>query len=106
MKPCNDMVVSAAAYCISNPGREYIIFSYSGSSITANLGSGIGAFQGVWYDPSKGQVLKRFEVPGGVSARIEKPGTGELVLHLINKADAWEHQTSINGKTVPGKPDH
>jgi len=107
MKPCNNKVVSGAAYCISNPGQEYIFFSYSGSrlfsflgnSITVNLGKGSKVFRGVWYDPSKGQVLKTFNIRGGNSVSIEKPKTGVLVLYFINEGVVEPHQSRMSKKS-------
>jgi hypothetical protein len=102
MNPCNNNVVSGNAYCISNPGKEYIFFSYSENSITVNIGNGNNVYKGVWYDPSKGQVVKRFSVPGGSSVFIEKPQIKELVLYLIDETGVKTQHNAGWAKKVVG----
>jgi len=83
MEPHNELVGSGNAYCLANPGKEYAVYSISGTSFTLDLSHINGrTFVGRFYDPRTGRYLEEFTCSGGKSVSFEKPDARDWALLL------------------------
>jgi len=91
MKPRNSL--SSTAYCLANPGVEYLIFQPSSAAFTVNLPAGGYSYE--WFDVSTGAVASAgsISVAGGNSS-FAAPFSGDSVLYL-------KRGGSSGGDTVP-----
>lgn len=70
-------------YCLTNPGKEYLVYLPEGGSVTLNLCGADGSFAVEWFLP---QVNRTFPgarpLPGGDYVATVAPYTGDAVLYL------------------------
>lgn len=79
MTPQNSL--SSTAYCLANPGSEYLIYQPSSGSFTVDLQA--GTYQYEWFNPDSGRIIETnpIVVAGGDRSFIP-PFRGEAVLYL------------------------
>jgi len=82
MTPENSLATSGTAYCLANPGYEYIAYLPSGGSVTINLSATIGTLEAEWYDPKSGTYYDERTVTGGANDAFTPPFRGDAVLHI------------------------
>ncbi|MGQ9652208.1 MAG: putative collagen-binding domain-containing protein, partial [Phycisphaerae bacterium] len=71
-------------YCLADPGREYLVYSTIGSSLSfsLNLTASSRLFLCRFYDPRTGQFGSSFQRQGGSMQSFIKPDLNDWVLHL------------------------
>jgi len=83
MAPHNELCDSGA-YCLADPGREYVVYSSSGSSFNVDLSAGAGeTFACRFYDPSNGNFQSTFQRTGGGVEAFTKPDSSDWALHMV-----------------------
>jgi PKD repeat protein len=75
--------LSSTGVCLAEPGREYIVYSQSGSAFTLNMSAGTGTFNCRFYNPRSGQFGTSFQRSGGATESFTKPDSGDWVLHVV-----------------------
>jgi uncharacterized protein DUF5060/collagenase-like protein with putative collagen-binding domain/uncharacterized protein DUF4038 len=72
MAPHNDLV-SAGAYCLADPGKEYVIYAERGGPIAVDLSAVQGVFQAEWLNPRTGERTTMVKVKGGTRQTFMNP---------------------------------
>nr|QNO41777.1 hypothetical protein PIKABMHP_00018 [Methanosarcinales archaeon ANME-2c ERB4]QNO42754.1 hypothetical protein BPAOADCO_00018 [Methanosarcinales archaeon ANME-2c ERB4] len=85
MSPDNSLITSGTAYCLANPGNEYVIYLPSGGSATIDLSDATGILDAEWYDPKDGTYHNKRTVTGGGSETFTPPFSGDAVLHIVRE---------------------
>ena len=57
--------LASSEYCLANPGKEYLVYSAAGGTITVDLTATSGRFAVEWFDPSTAKTITGFPVSGG-----------------------------------------
>ncbi len=75
----------SGTYCLADPGREYVVYSKIGSSITFNLNmsADAGVFDCRFYNPQTGQFGATFQRQGGATVSFTKPDSNDWTLHVV-----------------------
>ena len=73
MEPAADVVKNGTAFCLANPGREYLIYLPEGKQVTVNLSGPAASFDVEWFNPATGETRKAKSVVGGGSVRLVSP---------------------------------
>lgn len=81
---------SSGAYCLADPGREYLVYSKIGSSTTfsLNMSANAGVFDCRFYNPRDGQFQATFQRQGGGTESFTKPDSNDWTLHVVVSPDA------------------
>jgi hypothetical protein len=74
--------LASSKYCLASLGREYLIYSPSGASITVDLDAARGRFAVEWFDPVADKTITGDAVSGGGRRELKVPFGGEAVLYL------------------------
>ena len=86
--PHNDLS-RAGAYCLADPGREYIFYSMidSPTALEVDLSAAAGKTVNCrFYDPRRGCFEPMFQrVAGSSPERFTKPSSDDWILHLIQE---------------------
>ena len=81
LDPHNDRVAGGAeAYCLAEPGEQYLVYAPEGGDVALDLRDVQGDLVGRWIDPATGVRGPAFPVSGGAVARLSSPGSGDRVL--------------------------
>jgi hypothetical protein len=88
LAPHNELVTAGRAYCLAQPGVEYVAYSPSGTDFALNLTDAAGSWEGRWYDPRTGQYGPTFRQAGGGVTTFTKPDARDWALHLFVVSDA------------------
>lgn len=80
MTPRGDL--ASSAYCLANPGKEYLVYLPEGGEVTVDLSSAAGQFVVEWLDPGTGAATSGGTVPGGRKRSVQAPFRGHAVLYL------------------------
>jgi hypothetical protein len=72
----------SSGYCLSEPGRQYVIYIPEGKVVEVDLRDARGRLQSAWVDPVKGTFENGPTAEGGQWARWELPRPAPLVLLL------------------------
>lgn len=81
MVPTGD--VASTGYCLTSPGRAYLIYLPEGGEVSIDLSSAGGAFAAEWFHPGSGRTLKGDAVRGGGGVALASPfDDGDAVLLL------------------------
>lgn len=81
MKPMNEL--SSTAYCLANPGEEYVFYFPEGGTATLDLRIAMTAFDVEWYIPILDRTMKGTErIQGGNFVVVTAPFSGDAVLYL------------------------
>ncbi len=75
--------LSSTGVCLADPGREYIVYSQSGSTFDLNMSAGNGTFNCRFYNPRSGLFGATFQRSGGATQSFTKPDSGDWVLHVV-----------------------
>jgi uncharacterized protein YjdB len=73
------------AYCLVNPGVEYLVYSPSGFGVTVHL-EGVPStttFSVEWFNTTSGQATVVGDVQGGAARVLDPPHTGGDVVYLL-----------------------
>ncbi len=86
----HDELTSSGAYCLADPGREYVVYSKIGASTTLslNLSAGGGVYNCRFYDPRDGEYEPVFQRPGGGVQSFTLPSANDWVLHVVAQSSA------------------
>jgi hypothetical protein len=84
MTPSDHLVTSGAAYCLANPGTDYVIYLPDGGSVTIDLSDATGTLNVEWYDPKDGTYYDERTVIGGGRETFTPPFSGDAVLHIVS----------------------
>ena len=84
MAPQNRL--SSTAYCLANPGQEYIVYFPEGGSATLDLRSEAADYAVEWFIPVLNRTIQGTEtLKGGDYRVLTAPFTGDAVLYLKRK---------------------
>lgn len=86
MNPHDELVTNA--YCLADPGDEYVVYSRNGGSTTINLSAVKGETHVQWLNPKTGEYSVKNKIQGGGSLTLTPPFAGEWVLHVGSKFDS------------------
>lgn len=81
MTPGNDIV--STSYCLANPGREYLIYSPDGGTITVDLSAAANEFAVEWFNPVLDKAIRADTIRGGARRKFQVPFIGDAVLYLV-----------------------
>ena len=89
--------LSSTAFCLANPGQEYLAYQPSSGSFTVNLQAGTYNYE--WFNPSSGTVAGTGTVTAsGGSKTFTPPFSGDAVLYLkVGSAQPYCGDGSCNG---------
>ncbi|MGD8237856.1 MAG: DUF6298 domain-containing protein [Armatimonadota bacterium] len=74
--------LASSAYCLANPGSEYVVYLPDGGSVTVDLSAGTGRLAVEWIDPGMGSVHPGDPVTGGAPRELTAPFEGDAVLYI------------------------
>ena len=80
MVPRNDL--ASTAYCLANPGREYLVYLPDGGKAFVDLSAASGTFAVEWFSPTIGETVPDAVVRGGANQAFAAPFGGDAVLYL------------------------
>jgi len=61
-------------WCLAEKGKEYLVFSLGGGSVTIDLGDAAGQqFQAQWFDPRSGELSPAGVATGGGTVSFTSP---------------------------------
>jgi hypothetical protein len=80
MTPQN--ALSATAYCLANPGSEYLVYQPGTGAFTVNLSGATTEFTVEWFNPATGVTTDGGTVAGGGTRIMTPPFSGDAVLYL------------------------
>jgi hypothetical protein len=81
MTPAGD--IASTTYCLANPGREYLIYSPDGETITVDLSAAANEFLVEWFNPILDKAITAGTIRGGARRAFRQPFTGDAVLYLV-----------------------
>ncbi len=84
MAPHNELSDSGTC-CLADPGREYVVYSKTGSSTTFNVNLSAAAgqtFNCRFYNPRTGAFGSTFQRTGGGTESFTKPDSDDWALHV------------------------
>lgn len=83
MKPHNELVAGGAeAYCLAEPGSQYMIYAPEGGTVKLDLNSAPGPFTARWLDPRQGTYTEPERFEGGAARSFAAPGNEDWVLSV------------------------
>ncbi len=83
MWPHNALVAGGAeAYCLAEPGRQYMIYAPEGGTVKLDLRAVTGAFTAQWFDPRTGTHQDAPLLEGGSVCASAAPDTRDWVLSV------------------------
>jgi hypothetical protein len=65
MDPADALILAGQAYCLAEPGYNYVLYLPFGGSVTLDLTGASGSFEGQWFDPQFGVWSSAGTVVGG-----------------------------------------
>ena len=80
MNPNDGLVTNG--HCLSNPGKEYVVYSRDGGGVEIDLSDVTGTIPVQWLNPREGTFSERTEIQGGGSVTLVPPFGGDWVLHV------------------------
>jgi hypothetical protein len=84
MAPSDHLVTSGIAYCLANPGNEYVVYLPDGGSVTVDLSDATGTLDVDWYNPKDGTYYDGGTVTDGGIETFTPPFSGDAVLHIVS----------------------
>ena len=82
MDPHDELVSSGNAYCLADPGSDYVVYLYNGGQVTLDLSAASGNLDVTWFDPRNGNETSGGQVTGGSTQTLAAPGSGDFALFL------------------------
>jgi hypothetical protein len=80
MTPSKD--IASTKYCLTDPGKEYLVYLPSGGKVTVDLTAAKGELAVEWLDPNKDKSVAGGKIRGGGSQEFQPPFSGDAVLYL------------------------
>lgn len=80
MTPRGDL--ASSGFCLSNPGKEYLVYVAGGGEVTVDLSAASGPVAVEWIQPVEGTITPRERVAGGAKHSLRAPFAGDAVLYL------------------------
>jgi len=82
MSPLNKLIVSGRAYCLANPGHEYLVYQpTSKKAFRVSLKAGTYRFE--WFDPRSGKIAATGTITAkGYDQIFNAPFEGDAVVYL------------------------
>lgn len=80
MTPHPDL--ASTAYCLAQPGREYLVYLPDSGPVTVDLTAASDSFLVEWISPRSGKASRGEKLSGGAKRSLKPPFTGDAVLHL------------------------
>lgn len=81
-----DRKLSSTEYCISVPGKEYLVYLPDTNKVSINLQDDPGEFTCQWFNTISGVSIKGETITGGKPVELETPFfTAETIVHLVKK---------------------
>ncbi len=81
MNPHNELVAgSREAYCLAEPGAQYVVYAPNGGPIQLDLAMASGTLSARWLDPGTGKYSDAWPLAGGVAHRLAAPSADDWVL--------------------------
>ena len=74
--------LTSTGYCLTNPGKEYLIYVPSAGKVTVDLSAAAGALAVEWFDPSTGKTTEAETTRGGAQRNFTSPFAGDAVLYM------------------------
>jgi hypothetical protein len=74
--------LASTAYCLADPGREYLVYLPQGGEVTVDLSAVTGRLSAEWVHVVAGTVTSAESVAGGGQRTLKAPSSGEAVVHL------------------------
>ncbi|OQC65723.1 MAG: hypothetical protein BWX48_02236 [Verrucomicrobia bacterium ADurb.Bin006] len=74
--------LASTAYCLANPGKEYLVYLPNGGEVTMDLSGATGMLVAEWFNPRTGAPTNAGTVEGGAKRSLRAPFEGDAVLHL------------------------
>ncbi|HLA38840.1 MAG TPA: putative collagen-binding domain-containing protein, partial [Candidatus Glassbacteria bacterium] len=83
MAPHNELAAGGAeAYCLAEPGRQYLVYTPDGGSVNINLGGLAASLTARWFDPRDGTYAPAGTVQGGGVQSFTAPDGRDWVLSI------------------------
>jgi hypothetical protein len=87
MEPSDQLVVSGSAYCMAEPGVNYVVYFPQGGTIQLDLSEASGSFLAQWFDPQTGAWSNAGTVNAGGNVSFVSPsGDDDMALWLETAA--------------------
>jgi hypothetical protein len=97
MNPHNELVAgSEEAYCLAEPGRQYMIYTPNGGTVKIDLRGEAGTFEVRWLNPRDGSYLNLYQIEGNAVRTTYAPTNEDWVLILHKTHDAQAPATPTN----------
>ncbi len=80
MRP--DEQAATTRYCLSDPGREYLVFQSNKGEFTVNLKAAAGRFRVEWLNVNENREIEGKLVEGGAVRTFTTPFPGPAALYL------------------------
>jgi hypothetical protein len=78
--PRNEL--ASSAYCLAQPGVEYLVYLPTGDDVTVDLSGAAGQFPARWFNPTTGVETDGGTAAGGGKRSLTAPFQGDAVLYL------------------------
>ena len=81
MNPYNELVEgSTEAYCLAEPGAQYVVYVPTGGDVKLDLTAFAGEFEAKWLDPRTGEYSDPWTVTGGAIRTFTAPAAEDWVM--------------------------
>ena len=81
MNPHNELVEgSTEAYCLAEPGAQYVVYVPTGGDVKLDLTAFAGEFEAKWLDPRTGEYSDPWTVTGGAIRTFTAPAAEDWVM--------------------------
>jgi hypothetical protein len=77
----NELLASTGV-CLANPGREYVVYAQSGTTVTLELPAATGDVTVRFYNPRTGRFQPAFTATGNGPRSFTKPDAADWVMHV------------------------
>lgn len=97
MSPHNELVErSSEAYCLAEPGKQYLIYAPRGGAVKIDLSGTTKIFEAKWLDPRLGGYSDFSQIDGGAIRVLNAPTAADWVLVItLGKSTVPENPTSV-----------
>jgi hypothetical protein len=84
MEPHNELVSGGEAYCLAEPGSQYMVYAPVGGSFELDLSAAAIDLTARWFDPRDGTYGEPFTLSGGAAQQVSAPDDSDWVLSIRN----------------------
>lgn len=87
MSPHNELADSGnEAYCLAEPGRQYLVYAPSGGTVKLKLEQVVGPYTARWFDPRNGTSHDTKLPEGGGTVSMTAPTVDDWVMSITTAA--------------------